>query len=74
MKIAPELLKAYNKTLANASIKGKSEFLCSGINCSDCPFKNCECYTLGARWGNAAPRTTEGWREWFESLGNQQRC
>lgn len=69
MKIAPNLLKAYNETLANAFVKGKSEFLCRNLNCEDCPLRNCDCYNLGdVEPCSVTPRTAEEWKRWFESL------
>ena len=68
MKITLNLLKAYNKTVANASVKGKSKFLCKDLNCDECPFKNCDCDDFNAETGVGTPRTVDEWREWFESL------
>ena len=71
MKITSALIKVYNKTVLNARARGKSEFLCSGLDCDECPFKNCECYKLSVRYGKAL-RTAVEWRNWFESLDKSE--
>lgn len=69
MKITPELLKAYNNTLANAAKQGKSHFLCMNISdCDDCPFGDSEKCDIGAKGGGGELRDAAEWKKWFEDL------
>lgn len=68
MKITPELLKAYNNTLANAAKQGKSHFLCLSLSCSECPFEDSDCCDIGVKNGGGELRTVAEWKKWFEEL------
>lgn len=73
MKITPELLKAYNNTLANAIKHGKSHFLCLGLDCDDCPFRDSDCCDIDVKGGGGELRTVPEWNKWFEDLTQENR-
>lgn len=73
MKITPDLLTAYNNTLANAIKQGKSHFLCLGLDCDDCPFRNSDCCDIDVKGGGGELRTVPEWKKWFENL-TQESC
>lgn len=73
MKITPELLKAYNNTLAKAITHGKSDFLCSGLGCENCPFVDSDCCDIGVKGGGGELRTVPEWKKWFEELTQENR-
>lgn len=73
MKITPELLKAYNNTLANTIKHGKSHFLCLGLDCNDCPFVDSDCCDIGVKNGGGELRTVPEWKKWFEDLTQENR-
>lgn len=73
MKITPELLKAYNNTLANTIKHGKSHFLCLGLYCNDCPFVDSDCCDIGVKGGGGELRTVPEWKKWFEDLAQENR-
>lgn len=68
MKITPELLAAYNNTLANAIKQGKSHFLCKGLECGSCPFNYSECCDIDVKGGGGELRNVPEWKKWFEDL------
>lgn len=68
MKIKPELLNAYNNTIAAATKHGKSEFQCKGLDCKDCPFRNCDGYCDVGKSGGGVFRTLDEWNKWFDAL------
>lgn len=73
MKITPELLNAYNNTLANAAKQGKSHFLCLSLSCSECPFEDSDCCNIGVKNGGGELRTVPEWKKWFEELTQENR-
>lgn len=73
MKITPELLKAYNNTLANAVKHDKFHFLCLGLDCNDCPFVDSDCCDIGVKGGGGELRTVPEWKKWFEELTQESR-
>lgn len=73
MKITPELLTAYNNTLANAAKQGKSHFLCLSLSCSECPFEDSECCDIGVKGGGGELRTVDEWKKWFGDL-TRENC
>lgn len=73
MKITPELLNAYNNTLANAAKQGKSHFLCLSLSCSECPFEDSDCCNIGVKNGGGELRTVAEWKKWFEELTQENR-
>ena len=73
MKITPELLKAYNNTLANAIKHGKSHFLCLGLDCDDCPFRDSDCCDIDVKGGGGELRTVPEWNKWVEDLTQENR-
>ncbi len=72
MKITPDVLRAYNNTLAKAITHGKSDFQCSGLECGNCPFRYSECCDVGVKSGGGELRTFTEWKKWFENLYDEQ--
>ena len=68
MKITPELVRAYNTTLAKAITQGKADFQCSGLGCENCSFKYSECCDVGVKSGGGELRTFDEWKQWFNDL------
>ena len=72
MKITPELLRAYNATLAKAITHVKADFQCGGLGCENCPFKYSECCDVGVKSGGGELRTFDEWKQWFADLYEEQ--
>lgn len=68
MKITPELLTAYNNTLAKAITHNKADFQCGGLGCENCPFVDSDCCDIGVKGGGGELRTVSEWKKWFEEL------
>lgn len=68
MKITPELLRAYNNTLAKAITHVKSDFQCGGLGCENCPFKYSDCCDVNVKGGGGELRTFDEWKQWFADL------